>query len=1470
MKSPLLNFSKLPFAGLSLLIALASRVDAQTTFQFSDGSALDNKAVEALPYPMVAGGITLRALSIFGPTSFEDFPGGVEQAKATQTSFNGLGIDSFSIANAELAGLYGDDVGSESNSLNILESVTVDFDHSVLITALRFRDLENFEKVTVRTGSGVEAVLEGSATWSVGAGSFDSFTGSQLGALEGFLLQRGETLTLEFDTVDPLDRVPDGNGNLLSASPSCNWNSITVEVPQAFGLGTPYAVQGSATEATVGGELWGGSADVTLLWTTDPGSGWPNSRSLGTQSGVLFEGLMDLLTPDTVWYYKFVADNGVETIESPIAQFIWGTQFFVSPAGDDANDGLSESSPMKTIQGAIDRIHNMQRSPQPEGPVMPNYLVSATSTYGDSLDAHIANLVDPVTVVLLPGWHFLDETIQIDKVLDGNIHFVGQWSSTAMAVLEDLLAVHGDDPDWFDLPADLMPVVSGGVVLDDWTTATVNGRTMWFTDLPAVAAGDWEFKQLFVDGMRAQRSRWPKEGWFRMAEVDNETRLDFRVDDSDLQGINITGWPDLQNVEVVMLHRWVEDRNKILSFNPSTNWISLSPPRPDYDLFGSHPAHEAGFAAYYFDNVFETLSEPGEFYLNRESGRLYYVPMPGQTPENTQVIAPKLKQLVSLAGKPANDGASLQNVRLWNVTFSNLAFMHTLSGLLTDHIGTGNGATNSANAAIQYVYSRKGAITGCFFGHLGEYAIELGPETTGFDINSNFFRSLAAGALKSWQVVSPQNFEQRTGFIAIQDNDILGHALFWHGAPALLCTQNIFMSIEHNHIREGSFNGINISGVESNILRYGHSNHVRKNRIHDIGLGMLSDLAGIYAPGQNPHGIIEGNVVHDIVVRDYTSPAIYLDGTAEYWTVRYNWLSRSNTKLMNIKGWTHSVHDNVFAYSANKILDRRNGDLPSGQSSEFPLLTRSAPEFTRNIHVPLSAAAYSNEEYSDVISPWAVTDDNVFWNHGMEPWVFLPDLTLAQFQASDGQDLNSLVIDPGLIDPLRGDFRLGATPPAVTALGITSSDNRDAGVRPSFWAAAGMPPYIRIPALPAGWTPLDVPGLVGWLDSEVLGDAGPLSEWTNKLPFSYTMQQFDPAFQPEVVQDYINGQSVVAFDGSDWMGNDEFGLEARESIGQFRLRDFVVFAVYRSQGAGSVLLSKGDGGDNGGWSIGESPNAFQWNGANSIGDPVDGWAVRAWRRQGDMMEFFRNGLKIAEFSPGADEDFDTNNHLFLGKRQSLSAGMLDGEVGEILVYLGAPSPADFDLIHSYLMDKWTSSNPVFESASILEGSAAYGLAYQRSLATHLLAELDPSSLRFEKASGPDWLVVSPEGMLSGIPDPSDAGSNIFQIQAFSADGNVQVVTLEIPVAAPDSSHPAVPEDFRIEVVSGTVHLEWTPNTESDLSHYVISRSSNLEDGFVEWANPVWESNYSEPIGEASSVFYVIEAVDSSGNTSGDL
>jgi hypothetical protein len=1455
----------------ALFLCAAGISTAETRFQFLQGAEFNGVSTAQLPVTMVRDGISLSAHAASGPVDFEDYLNtGVEPAIFIHSRDSwGLGIDSPSITNANFETLFGNDLNSESIVFNFLQSITVSFDHSIHITELAFADLELHEKFIVAVDGGPTVEIHGTTPWSTGNSGTSTWAGSDLDALEGLLIERGTRITFTFDTVDPLDRVPDGNGNDLSASPSAGIRWIEAASPETFGLGNPFIVQGGPEEATIGVELFGDDAEVTVHWGTNPDSGWDYSASLGSRSPIMItDAILDNLTPNTTWYFMFEADNGSETVQSPTRELTWFSEIYVSPEGDDASDGISPQTALRTIDEALNRIRAMGRRPQPEGPLVPNFYGSPESPHGQEIIDHLEELVDPVTIHLMAGYHYLEDTIVIDKEIDGNIHFVGYWEDGAGEVLRQRLEIHGNDIRWMDPPASHMPVVSGGKQLTGWTSTTVNGVDAWVTEIPEVESGEWEFHQLFVNGRRAERSRWPKVGWFRMEEVNNDTRLNFRVSERDARDIDLENLKNFNDVQAVALHRWVETRMLLDSYNPDTRWMDLQPPPPDpvFTLDGSHPVHGAGYAAYYFDNVFETMSEPGEWYLDRPTGRLYYIPLPGEEMETSHVVAPQLKELFRIIGNAAGSAGST-NQRVWNVTFRKIAFLHTQVDELDIHTGTGNSPYNSGRGAIHYRYARTPLVEACLFGHIGEIAVEFAEETVGGVLSSNIFRSLAFGSFKMWQSNQVANLQQRSGWAHIHDNDVKGYGLYWHGGVGLMAGETVFTTVEHNHVRNGPYSAIRVSGGNT-LLRFSFSNDVRKNLAHDAGQGVLSDLAGIYAAGKSVHSVVEGNVVFNIQARDYQSQTVYLDGQAEFWTVRNNWLYGTNERNITIKGWTHDIYNNVLAYTTGDgLIDRRNGDALSANSQEFPLVPRRAPIIERNIFLQAGGGfVYQSHIYNDVIQPWAEIDNNIYWDMTSRISMDADRSTLEEFQARENQSLNSIVADPMLINPQRGDFRVDPQSPAVLEFGFVPFDNRDAGIRPEVWEAAGAIVFdVHTDPLP-NWLPSDVPGLDGWLDAADLTADGALHQWESKTPFTYMMRQFDTDLQPVVEKNAANGLPLVRFDGDSWMGNHEHAWRTRQNAGQLRDREFTVVAVYKSDAPAGTVLAKGTEANNGQWTI-SGNNQFQWNLTQSLGESSNTeLAVRSWRRSNEAWYYHENGEEIAQFNQDLEYDFHSDDIMFLGGNGN--GELFEGSIGEILVYKGHVSDEDLLKIHAYLMDKWleeqTVHTSILVSDNLEENDAAHGREYHRSLAPYIDGEWDTDEITFSKLAGPEWLVVAADGSLSGMPQQADAGLNLFTIQAQNAAGEIHVVSLDIVVAPPNPDSPDPITGLHIEVHPGQIYLEWDPSTEPDFSHYVIMRSDDLNE-FLPLAYPVWENHYTDEWDEESRSFYIIRPVNTSGN-----
>ncbi|MEA2068045.1 MAG: hypothetical protein U9P12_02480, partial [Verrucomicrobiota bacterium] len=206
------------------------------------------------------------------------------------------------------------------------------------------------------------------------------------------------------------------------------------------------------------------------------------------------------------------------------------------------------------------------------------------------------------------------------------------------------------------------PVISGGIEIAGWQQEGV----LWKT---SIAAGQ-EFNQLFVGGERRIRARMPNQGEFFRADIrpsgiaaDNQSFY-FRAGD-------LENWNNLSDVIIVAYHSWETSIHHISSLDTTAYLVTFQETAPW--LFGDRWEEQQ---RYYVENVFEGLDAPGEWYLNRTTGTLYYYPMPGEERSTTVAVAPLITgPVVEFAGDPAMD-AFVEHLH-----FEGISFQHSNADL---------------------------------------------------------------------------------------------------------------------------------------------------------------------------------------------------------------------------------------------------------------------------------------------------------------------------------------------------------------------------------------------------------------------------------------------------------------------------------------------------------------------------------------------------------------------------------------------------------------------------------------------------------------------------------------------------------------------------------------------------------------------------------------------------------------------
>lgn len=188
-------------------------------------------------------------------------------------------------------------------------------------------------------------------------------------------------------------------------------------------------------------------------------------------------------------------------------------------------------------------------------------------------------------------------------------------------------------------------------------------------DLPEVKNGSWDFRALAVDDQLAERARLPEEGrfqhenefdvewmsstdggWEREPTEEELTTLHYQEDD-------LGEWFEPGNAEVTVYHQWDASTVGVKDIKPESRRLTLSQPcgHPP----GAFADAETGAGmTYVVWNVREGLQHPGQWYLDRERGKLWYWPRPDEDVSELRIVAPVARTVISVRGtddKPVRD-----------------------------------------------------------------------------------------------------------------------------------------------------------------------------------------------------------------------------------------------------------------------------------------------------------------------------------------------------------------------------------------------------------------------------------------------------------------------------------------------------------------------------------------------------------------------------------------------------------------------------------------------------------------------------------------------------------------------------------------------------------------------------------------------------------------------------------------------
>jgi hypothetical protein len=384
--------------------------------------------------------------------------------------------------------------------------------------------------------------------------------------------------------------------------------------------------------------------------------------------------------------------------------------------------------------------------------------------------------------------------------------------------------------------------------------------------------------ELFFQDKRMPLARWPNEGWVKIAEVPQSGTM---IDAGELphmrHGVPVgrhfgrfafSEDPPLKwsNMQDVVLHGywtwdWYDEFLQVKSIDKKRKEIFIQEPHSSYGYCKEQ--------RFYAANILEELDRPGEWYLDRRNGMLYFWP---PAPLN------EARAFVSILSEPIFVLDNTQHVSIRGMIFE-----------------------FSRGSAIEIKGGNNNLIAGCTVRNVGGLAVNIqGGENNG--ITSCDIYSVSSGG------ISLSGGDRKTltpAFNFADNNHIYDYSSWIRTYQPAISISGVGNRLAHNDIHDAPHSGIILSGNE-HVLEYNELYRLAKE---------TGDVGAFYMGRDwtQRGNIIRYNYFHDLVAPGlHGVNAVYLDDWSSGTEIYGNVFHKAGLGVMIGGGRDNIVSDNVF------------------------------------------------------------------------------------------------------------------------------------------------------------------------------------------------------------------------------------------------------------------------------------------------------------------------------------------------------------------------------------------------------------------------------------------------------------------------------------------------------------------------------------------------------------------------------
>jgi len=485
--------------------------------------------------------------------------------------------------------------------------------------------------------------------------------------------------------------------------------------------------------------------------------------------------------------------------------------------------------------------------------------------------------------------------------------------------------------------------------------------------------------ELFFNDRRMMLARWPNDTWATIAKVIESGQATWRNHKSDALGVfeysgdRPSRWLKAPAVWLkgYWCFDWAQETIRIKHIDTAKRQITLGSPH-HYGLGGGNPAPRR----YYAVNLLEELDSPGEYYIDRRQGRLYFwppAPMQGARVVLSTLTAPLL-------------------------VLRNASYI-TLQGLTIENCaGNGVAVTDGRNVRIE----------GCRVRNIGQMGIVIAGGQQHSVNNCEIHDTGGIG-------ISVTGGDRKT--LTGSGHEVVNNHIYRPARRQLTYVGQIHLGgvgvrIAHNLLHDSPHLAI--------VLR-GNDHVIEYNDIHHVATE--TDDCGAFYMGRNPSergSVIRYNYWHDIGSKfTHGSCAVYFDDGTGGQTVFGNVFYRAAGGNFGAV-FVHGGHDNTVTNNIFIECKRAIGAVPWNDKMWTEWVTGELWHQRLLEEVNITRPPYS-DRYPD-LRGFMQPDDTPRFNHALRNVVFrCEDFIKGNWEQKDNYVTDT---DPGFVSAKDFNFQL--------------------------------------------------------------------------------------------------------------------------------------------------------------------------------------------------------------------------------------------------------------------------------------------------------------------------------------------------------------------------------------------------------------------------------------------------------------